>query len=230
MRTHPLFTTLIAIALATPLGVHAQFEGILMLEPIGCQATGECTIKNKLRFTDPAGVVWEAKAGLVTDGASIPGVFQPFVGQPFDESFIKSAVIHDHYCDRTVRPWRQTHRVFYEALLDQGVAKAKAKVMYFAVYLGGPKWVKLIPGKYCGKNCINAMRTASGKPGMRVRKADYSMPMLPGELSKLQDELDKDPDALSLDQIDARAQTLRPGDYYYKNGNEVVVSDVGVVE
>jgi hypothetical protein len=103
--------------------------------------------------------------------ATIPSWARPFVGGPFDPSYIKAAVIHDHYCDRHVRPWRSTHRAFYDALIALGLDTAKAKVMYYAVYLGGPKWVKLIPGKPCGSGiaCINNvkidMRGARSPPG-----------------------------------------------------------------
>src|SRR5690606_11635137 len=34
------------------------------------------------------------------------------------------------------------------------VPPVKAKIMYSAVYLGGPKWVELVPGQSCGPNCI----------------------------------------------------------------------------
>lgn len=225
-----LVSATIAFTLAVPILAQAQFDGELNLLPTGCQTTGQCTLKNKLRFTDITGVVWEAKAGLITDGASIPGIFQPFVGKPFEEDFIKAAVIHDHYCDRHVRPWRQTHRVFYEGLITQGVSKAKAKVMYFAVYLGGPKWVELIPGLNCGKNCINAMKTASGSPGFRARKADYGAQDLAAELQKLSDEIEANSDLLTLDEIDARARALRPDDYYYKNGSQVKVDNPMVIQ
>lgn len=226
----PYIFALIISMLVLPRASYAQFEGDLVLLPNGCQATGQCTLKNKLRFTDSAGVVWEAKAGLVTDGASIPGIFQPFVGRPFEDDFIKVAVVHDHYCDRHVRPWRQTHRVFYEGLIAQSVSKAKAKVMYFAVYLGGPKWVELIPGEKCGKNCVNAIKTMSGKPGFRSRKADYGAQDLQAQLKKLSDELESNPDLLSLDEIDARARALRPDDYYYKHGSQVKVDNPSKIE
>lgn len=226
----PYIFALIISMLVLPRASYAQFEGDLVLLPNGCQATGQCTLKNKLRFTDSAGVVWEAKAGLVTDGASIPGIFQPFVGRPFEDDFIKAAVVHDHYCDRHVRPWRQTHRVFYEGLIAQSVSKAKAKVMYFAVYLGGPKWVELIPGEKCGKNCVNAIKTMSGKPGFRGRKADYGAQDLQAQLKKLSDELESNPDLLSLDEIDARARALRPDDYYYKHGSQVKVDNPSKIE
>jgi len=214
-----------ALASLVPLHALAQFDGELVLLPAGCQATGQCTLRNKLRYTDGSGTVWEAKAGLVTDGASIPGVFQPFVGAPFEESFIKAAVVHDHYCDRHVRSWRQTHRVFYDGLIAQGVSAAKAKVMYLAVYLGGPKWIKLIAGNHCGPKCVNATRTATGVPGFMARPADYGAQDLAPQLKRLSDELEANPDALSLDQIDARAQALRPNDYYYRHGDQVRMDD-----
>jgi Protein of unknown function (DUF1353) len=224
MEIRPVLLALVALVVVfIPSLARAQFDGELTLLPAGCQVTGQCTLKNKLRFTDGSGVAWEAKAGLVTDGASIPGAFQPFVGAPFEEAFIRAAVIHDHYCDRHVRPWRQTHRVFYEGLIAQGLSKAKAKVMYFAVYLGGPKWIQLIPGKNCGKNCVNAIKTTAGISGFMARPADYGPEDLSTQLKKLSDELEANPDSLSLEQLDSRAQSLRPNDYYYRNGSQVNV-------
>lgn len=217
-------------ALSIPLSSFAQFDGVLSLVPTGCQETGKCTLKNKLRFTDSAKVDWEAKAGLKTDGASIPTIFQPFVGQPFKDSFIKAAVIHDHYCKNRVRPWRQTHKVFYEGLIDQGVSKAKAKIMYFAVYLGGPKWVELVPGNNCGRNCINNITTASGKPVINHREADYGLFNMQLLLNDLSQELQANPDALSLEQIEERARAKRPNDYYYRNGHQVKVDGPGITE
>ena len=217
-------------ALSMPLSSFAQFEGVLSLVPTGCQATGKCTLKNKLRYTDSAKVDWEAEAGLETDGASIPNFSQPFVGQPFEDSFIRAAVIHDHYCKRHVRPWRQTHRVFYEGLIDQGVSKAKAKVMYFAVYLGGPKWVELIPGNKCYGNCINNLKTALGKPVINSREADYSLFDMQKLLKDISQKLEANPDALTLEQIEDRARAMRPNDYYYRNGHQVKVDGLGITE
>lgn len=101
--------------------------------------------------------------------------------------------------------------------------------MYFGVYLGGPKWVELIPGKECGKNCVNAIKTVFGKPGFRVRKADYGAQDLQAQLKKLSDELEANPDLLSLDEKDARARALRR-DYYYKHGSQVKVDNPSKIE
>lgn len=221
-----ILLAVLVTALSVPLSSFAQFEGVLSLVPTGCQATGKCILKNKLRYTDSAKVDWEAKAGLETDGASIPKFFQPFVGQSFEDSFIRAAVIHDHYSDRHVRPWRQTHRVFYEGLIDQGVSKAKAKVMYFAVYLGGPKWVELIPGNKCVGNCINNLKTVSGNPIINSREADYSLFDMQALLKDISQELEPNPDALTLEQIEDRARAKRPNDYYYRNGHQVKVDGI----
>lgn len=210
--------------------VFAGFEGTLELIPQGCERSGQCTLKNALRYTDPANIVWEAKANLVTDGASIPAIFQPFIGKPFDPSFIKAAVIHDHYCDRHVRPWRQTHHVFYDGLVYQGVPIAKAKIMYFAVYLGGPKWVNLIPGKYCGPNCVNKIVTTSGVRGVMARQADYSGKDLQAAVDNVAAVLERDANALSLSDLEARAKSIRPNDFYFNHGDSAPADEIGITQ
>lgn len=208
----------------------AQFEGTLELMPQGCEQLGQCKLKYPLKFTDSSKVVWEAEAGLNTDGASIPGVFQPFIGAPFDLAFIKAAIIHDHYCDRQVRPWTQTHYVFYEGLLAQGVSRAKAKTMYYAVYLGGPKWIRLEPGNECGMNCVNNFRSTSGVTGVYSRRADYSAPDIAPSIQAVAKLLELNPDSLSIDDLEALARKLRPADFFYKNGHSINASQLGITE
>jgi hypothetical protein len=208
----------------------AQFEGNLELIPPGCEQLGQCKLKGPLRFTDSAKVVWEAKAELLTDGASIPGVFQPLIGSPFDPAFIKAAVIHDHYCDRHVRPWTQTHRVFYDGLIAGGVSLAKAKTMYFAVFLGGPKWIKLVPGIKCGTNCVNNFKSTSGVAGVYSRRADYSAADVVPSVQSVAKLLDLNPESLSLEDLEKLARKLRPADFFYKNGETIDASTLGITE
>ena len=142
----------------------AEFTGPFEIGPPGCEAQGQCTLTFDFKYTDPNGVGWQAAAQNQTDGASIPSWAQSFIGTPFDPSYIKAAVIHDHYCDRHVRSWRATHRVFYDALRELGISAAKAKLMYYAVYLGGPKWVELIPGNSCGDKCVFEVEVSGSSP------------------------------------------------------------------
>lgn len=146
---------LVYVTISQP--VHAEFVGELAFKLRDCARSGGiCTLMHDFGFIDPNGVGWQAKAGLKTDGASIPAWAQPFVGGQFDSAFIKAAVIHDHYCVRHVRSALVTHRVFFDALIASGVDAVKANTMYYAVLVGGPKWIKLITGEPCkvGSDCI----------------------------------------------------------------------------
>jgi hypothetical protein len=221
---------LAAVLLLFSCGARAQFEGTLELIPPGCEQLGQCKLKTPLRFTDSSKVVWEANAGLPTDGASIPGLFQPFIGSPFDTKFIKAAVVHDHYCLNHVRPWRQTHKVFYEGLIAEGVSLGKAKTMYFAVFLGGPKWVSLKPGTNCGPNCVNNVKSTSGVAGVYARSADYSAADISPSVKSVANLLEINPNALSLDELEKLAVQLRPSDFFYKNGDSVDASLIGITE
>ena len=201
--------------------VVAQFEGELVLEPVGCEEIEECYIKNKLRYTDPNKLVWEAKRGLKTDGATLPKWAEPFIGKPYDESFIKAAVVHDHYCDRHVRSWRSTHRVWYHMLIDLGVPIVKAKIMYYAVFVGGPKWVELIEPRDCGVNCINEFRGLKDSEKIIFQSESYdSIPELNDRIESVQENLLKND--MTLEEIEALAISEDPENYYYINGPEVV--------
>ena len=207
----------------------AEFIGNLEFIPQGCEATGICTIKNDFEFKDSSGTRWQTKAQDKTDGASIPAWAQPFVGQPFEKTFIKAAVIHDHYCDRHVRPWRQTHKVFFAALIESGVTEAKAKLLYYAVYLGGPKWVELIPGKSCGKNCVfkveidGLLGESSKQKSTIARPARYSEAGFSSELREGEKIINEGGAEVDLDFLEKRAEKVEPNDFYYKNGDKVTI-------
>lgn len=90
-------------------------------------------------YVDPKNRVWDVPAGIATDGASIPRVLW-VTHPPFTGKYRLASVIHDYYCQTQSRPWRDTHRVFYDAMLTGGVDDQTAKVMYGAVYSFGPRW------------------------------------------------------------------------------------------
>lgn len=106
-----------------------------------------------IEFVDARPAKWIAPRNTLTDGASIPTVFLSAVGNPRSKEFLNAATMHDAYCgignqnlpqyhsDR----WRNVHRMFYDALRVDGTPPKKAKIMYAAVYLGGPRWA--MPGE-----------------------------------------------------------------------------------
>ncbi len=91
-------------------------------------------------FFDSSGIEWIAKEGDVIDGASIPRFFWRFIGSPFVGKYRRASVIHDVYCVNRLRPHKQVHKMFYEGMIVDGVSKLKAKAMFHAVNMFGPKW------------------------------------------------------------------------------------------
>lgn len=91
-------------------------------------------------YLSPSKVLWDAPAGSVVDGASIPQVAWTIIGGPYEGNYREASVIHDVACVRKNRPWQEVHYVFYTAMLASGVGPIRAKVMYAAVYHFGPRW------------------------------------------------------------------------------------------
>ncbi len=116
----------------------ARFEGTPVVEFLPDGRNVE--LKSELTFYDSREVRWSVPSGAVVDGASIPRVFWSIIGSPLTGRYRDASVIHDWYCDRRTRTWEETHWAFYEAMLVSGVAAAQAKVMYFGVRWGGPRW------------------------------------------------------------------------------------------
>lgn len=91
-------------------------------------------------FRDSNNTQWKAKAGNVIDGASIPKFFWLFIGSPFIGKYRRPSAIHDVYCTSKTLPYLLVHKMFYEAMITDNVPTLKAKAMYYAVRIAGPKW------------------------------------------------------------------------------------------
>ena len=124
----------------------------LQLQPDTVRIRGRLYDFNRLaatlQFTDGVGQDWEAPKTTLTDGASIPPIFVPIIGFPREPQFEKAAALHDAYCgigneDGPVyhgKSWQEVHRLLYDALVADGTPTLKAKIMFAAVWLGGPRW------------------------------------------------------------------------------------------
>ena len=91
-------------------------------------------------YLTPDGQRWTAPAQAVVDGASIPQFAWSIIGGPFEGKYREASVIHDVACDEKKRPWEEVHETFYYGMLASGVDRIIAKIMYAAVYHGGPRW------------------------------------------------------------------------------------------
>ena len=91
-------------------------------------------------FVDAKGTSWQAPAGSIVNGASIPRILWPVVGSPFAGRYRRASVLHDVACQKRTRPWKKVHKMFYQAMRADKTQKAKAKQMYKAVRMFGPRW------------------------------------------------------------------------------------------
>lgn len=201
-----------------------SFIGDPILFPEGCQQIKDqkrnaqkCRIKGLLTYISDEGDRWqidEWKDGSVqsglTDGASIPNWAEPLVGDRYDKSYLKAAIIHDHYCykENRVRTWQQTHRMFYNALIDLKVNKVKAKAMYFAVYWKGPRWKTYAKGEQCiGPHrgpCTKSIITTVLTRSIRARYDDKGFDET---LLSIQKVIEKNPE-ITIEALEKKADRL----------------------
>lgn len=91
-----------------------------------------------LQYRDRRGRLLLVPVGYRTDLASVPRLAWRIVPRDHGPAR-RPAVLHDHiYTDQTHRFSKaEADRIFYEALLDEGVGPVLAWLMYTAVRLGG---------------------------------------------------------------------------------------------
>lgn len=115
-----------------------RYLGRLILEPL---PDGRLMrLVEPFGFMDSSEKHWQVPTDAQIDGASIPRPLWTLIGGPFEGKYRTASVVHDYYCDMRSEPWRAVHRVFYNGMRASGVSKIRAKVMYAAVYFGGPRW------------------------------------------------------------------------------------------
>lgn len=93
-----------------------------------------------IAYHQPANRDWPVVAGAWLDGASIPRALWTIVGGPYEGAYFNASIVHDHYCITQARTWRDTHRMFHDAMRCSGVGKVRAAIMYYAVHRFGPRW------------------------------------------------------------------------------------------
>ena len=78
--------------------------------------------------------------GFVTDLASTPKPLWSIL-PPFGR-YLPSAILHDYLYMTKELPRKDADKIFYNGMVILGVPKWKAKIMYYAVRIGGSKSYK----------------------------------------------------------------------------------------
>ena len=77
-------------------------------------------------------------AGYTFDGASIPRIFWPIVGSPFEPRLMLAACVHDWYCEHSADDYQSRvigDSVFFFLLRRANVPRWRRVLMYLAVRL-----------------------------------------------------------------------------------------------
>lgn len=91
-------------------------------------------------YVDPDETPWLAPKDSKVNGASIPQAFWSLTQGPLSGPFRNASIVHDVACERKKQSDEKVHRMFFYACLAGGVPESKAKLMYWAVAVFGPKW------------------------------------------------------------------------------------------
>jgi Protein of unknown function (DUF1353) len=119
-----------------------QYTGNLILKPLS--DGGLMQVVEPFGFLDSKRESWLVPVGAKVDGASIPRALWSLIGSPWTGKYRDASVVHDYYCDVRTRPWKEVHRVFFEAMRVSDVCEQQAKLMYAAVFFAGPRWSQTI--------------------------------------------------------------------------------------
>jgi len=92
-------------------------------------------------FVGSGGERWECNVGDKTDGSSIPWFAWTIIAMsPYVGKHRKAAVPHDIECRLKRKPYQRVHLMYYKASRTAGLSKLRARMMYKAILVGGPKW------------------------------------------------------------------------------------------
>ena len=121
-------------------GAFGEFHGDVvakwLTEPGVDDRTMELT--EPFSYTDPFDNEWEAPVGSKVNGASIPPSLWSIVGPPYVGDYRRASVVHDVACVEMPGSSAEAHKMFYYAMLCDGVNAVKALAMYKAVKNFGP--------------------------------------------------------------------------------------------
>ena len=156
---HCPFWTLLFVVLLTNQAVAAKgrFVGEVVAKWV---SDGQrMQLAEQFAYVDAQGERWIVPEGTIVDGASIPRPLWSIVGAPFTGKYRQASVIHDYLCQQMSRPWRDVHKIFFEASLVEGNGLYHAKLMYGAIYAWGPRW-EIVDGS--PKRTQNSVRPPTG--------------------------------------------------------------------
>lgn len=181
------------------------------LDPLRLEDVGngrDFRVMEQFRFLDFSGTTWVVPPGEVVNGASIPRILWDILGGPWSGKYRRGSVVHDYFFRQKKYASGSVHRVFYEAMLTDGVAQLKAKIMYWAVLRFNDSWEgRSVLGDCSPSGKINCLPVLADEP-IPVTWERVSVTFDEAELQKAAKLIEAtDP---SLEEIEELARLARP--------------------
>ena len=148
---------------------------------------------NDFGFRDNQGKQWIARKGAELDGASFTPLFEQMVGLPFVGEHRRAGVIHDYYSKQLTEGWKDVRRMYYAALVAEGLSENEAKIAYAVLYGAGMRWE--VKGSTCYVNCHSSATSLAWKPDVTESELETALDVL-GEGNPSLDEIDRAVDAV----------------------------------
>ena len=118
---------------------------------------------HEFRYRDPKGTIWIVPSEATVNGASIPRLLWSTIGSPWTGLYRRASVIHDYFYNRPMYGSNKIHRVFYDAMITDGVDKTLASIMYYAVVRFNPRWEEVPNDPYACEKEREAYKRRFGK-------------------------------------------------------------------
>lgn len=162
---HALLIGSLALAASAVLGAGAGgFLGKVALE----WDDGDAFNRNRVilladfGFEDSTGRQWLAKRGAVLDGRSFAPLFERLIGLPFHGEHRRAAILHDYFSQQLDQEWKEVRRMYYEALIAEGMDERQAKTDYAVAMATSERWEQVDSG--CYNHCHTTATPLRWKP------------------------------------------------------------------
>lgn len=203
-------TAILATALCCSLFAHAAQEAAFVGRVVA-EWIDDDPFVQKIRLVEPfayrdtQGKTWTADGAHVLDGRSFSPIASELIGSAFAGELRRANLVFDYQSKSMAHPWREVHRMYFDALRTKGVPSVDAKQIYAAVYATGPRWETR--DSSCFRTCHSNLLTLAWKPQV---EPEIVRPVL--EWIRAQD-----PD---IEQIERRlnAVVLKPGPHLFTQG------------
>jgi hypothetical protein len=115
---------------------NGSFSGNPKTEWLGDQGGRFMRLIETFWYLDPHGRRWDAPAGCVTDGATIPRTLWSSLGSPFTGNYRLASILHDSALQNPAIVRIDADNMFYFACLAGGCTLQESKLFYAGVRLG----------------------------------------------------------------------------------------------